>query len=234
MNQFFRSLSIQGSWNFPRMQGLGFFFCLLPWLEKVSDRGCRDACQRNLGYFNTNPCMSPYILGVVSRLEEEGRGEEGIRARNNLMGPLGAMGDGYYWATLVPVTVLISILLSFFFKTAAPVVFLLLYNVLHLKNRWKYLNQGYINAGSPLEGVSDLNGRYLPKILDHMVSPLLGVILGLAAFSTYTPGTALLIFVAAFLMFRRMFKTPAIFAFLVILGVILGFLGPDMRIPWSV
>lgn len=230
---FFRSLSIQGSWNFPRMQGLGFFYCLLPWLEKVSDKDFRDACQRNLGYFNTNPCMALYILGVVSRLEEEGRGEESIKARNDLMGPLGALGDGYYWATLLPVTVLISILISFFWMSAAPVVLLLLYNTESLKNRWKYLNQGYRNAHSPLEGAGDLNGRYLPKYLDRMVSPLLGMILGLAAFGTYTPGTALLIFVAAFLMFRRLWNTPAIFTVLVILGTILGFLGPDMRIPWS-
>ena len=33
LNQFLRSLSIQGSWNFPRMQGLGFFYSLLPWLS---------------------------------------------------------------------------------------------------------------------------------------------------------------------------------------------------------
>jgi mannose/fructose/N-acetylgalactosamine-specific phosphotransferase system component IID len=177
--------------------------------------------------------MSPYILGVVSRLEEEGRAEESVKARNDLMGPLGAMGDGYYWATLLPVTVLASILISFFWMTAAPFVFLLLYNTEHLKNRWKYLNLGYLNAHSPLEGASGLNGGFLPKALERMLLPLLGVVLGLAAFATYTPGIALLIFAAAFLMFRRRWKTPAIFALLAVLGTILGFLGPNMRIPWS-
>lgn len=215
------------------MQGLGFFYSLLPWLEKVSGEGCRDACQRHLGYFNTNPYMSPYILGVVSRLEEEGRGEDSVKARNNLMGPLGAVGDGYYWATLLPVTLLVALLISFFWMAAAPVVFLLLYNTVHLKNRWNYLNRGYMNAHSPLEGASDLNGKSLPKNLDRIAAPLTGLILGLAAFGTHTPGTAFLVFAAAFLMFRRLWKTPAIFALLVILGTILGFLGPNMRIPWS-
>ena len=88
------------------MQGLGFFYALLPWLRKVSGDGFKDACHRHLGYFNTNPYMSPYVLGVVSKLEEEGKGEESVKVRNSLMGPLGAMGDSYYWATLLPVTVL--------------------------------------------------------------------------------------------------------------------------------
>jgi len=215
------------------MQGLGFFYSILPWLSKVSGDGCKEACYRHLGYFNTNPYMSPYVLGVVSRLEEEGKGEESVKARNSLMGPLGAMGDGYYWAALLPVTVLVSIVLSFFWIAAAPVVFLLLYNTVHLKNRWTYLNRGYLNAHSPLEGAAELHGMGLPRKLERTVSPLLGFTLGMAAFGTQTPGTAFMLFGAAFLMFRRQWKTPAVFALLVILGTLLGFLGTDMRIPWS-
>jgi mannose/fructose/N-acetylgalactosamine-specific phosphotransferase system component IID len=233
LNQFLRSLSIQGSWNFPRMQGLGFFYSLLPWLSKASGEGFKEACHRHLGYFNTNPYMSPYILGVVSRLEEEGRGEESVKARNSLMGPLGAIGDGYYWAALLPVTVLLGIALSFFWIAAAPVLFLLLYNVVHLRNRWVYLNCGYLNAHSPLEGAAEINGKTLSRNMERLVTPLLGFILGLAAFGTRTPGTALLVFAIALLMFRRQFRTPAIFALLVTLGTLLGFLGTDMRIPWS-
>jgi PTS system N-acetylgalactosamine-specific IID component len=215
------------------MQGLGFFYSLLPWLTKVSGAGFKEACHRHLGYFNTNPYMSPYILGVVSRLEEEGKGEESVKARNSLMGPLGAMGDGYYWATLLPVTVLISLVLSFFWMAAAPVLFLLLFNAVHLRNRWACLNSGYLNAHSPLEGATELNGRGFHRIMERMATPLLGLTLGLAAFGTRTPGTALLIFGTAFLMFRRQFRTPAIFALLAILGAILGLLGGQMRIPWS-
>ena len=233
LNQFVRSLSIQGSWNFPRMQGLGFFFSLLPWLKKVSGDGFKDACHRNLGYFNTNPYMSPYVLGVVSRLEEEGKGDQSVKARNSLMGPLGAMGDGFYWATLLPITVMMSLTISFFWMTAAPVFFLLVYNAVHLRNRWTYLYSGYLNAHSPLEGAAELNGRALPRIMERMATPLLGLILGLAAFGTRTPVTTLIIFSIAFMMFRRQWRMPAIFALLVTLGIILGFLGANMRIPWS-
>lgn len=230
---FVRSLSLQGSWNFPRMQGLGFFYSLLPWLRKVSGDGFKDACYRHLGYFNTNPYMSPYILGVVSRLEEEGKGEESVKARDSLMGPLGAMGDGYYWATLLPVTVLLSITLSFYWMAAAPVLFLLVYNTVHLRNRWTYLKRGYLNAHSPLAGAAELNDKEFSRNMERLATPLLGFTLGLGAFGTRTPGTALLIFGVAFLMFRRQFRTPAVFALLVILGTLLGFLGADMRIPWS-
>jgi mannose/fructose/N-acetylgalactosamine-specific phosphotransferase system component IID len=231
---FIRSLSIQGSWNFPRMQGLGFFYSLLPWLRKVKDDGFRDACHRHLGYFNTNPYMSPYILGVVSRLEEENRGEDSVKARNSLMGPLGAIGDGYYWATLLPVTVLVSMGVSFFSTAAAPMFFLLAFNCVHLKNRWSYLGDGYENAHSPLEGASRLSGGTFQKVMDRLAAPLAGLILGLAAFGTGTPGTAMLLFGIAFLLYRRQFSTPAVFALLVLIGTALGFLGTNMRIPWSV
>jgi PTS system N-acetylgalactosamine-specific IID component len=215
------------------MQGLGFFYSLLPWLAKVSGDGFKEACHRHLGYFNTNPYMSPYVLGVVCRLEEEGKGEESVKARNSLMGPLGAMGDGYYWATLLPVTVLLSITLSFFWLAAAPVLFLLVYNTVHLRNRWVYLKRGYQNAHSPLEGAAELNGKVLPRNIERMGTPLLGFTLGMAAFGTRTPGTALLIFSVAFLLFRRQWRGPATFALLVLLGTLLGFLGLTMRIPWS-
>lgn len=215
------------------MQGLGFFYSLLPWLEKVSGDGFRKACHRHLGYFNTNPYMSPYILGVVSRLEEEGRGAESVKARNDLMGPLGAMGDGFYWATLLPVTVLLGMVLSFFWLHAAPVLFLIVYNIFHLKNRWSYLDLGYLNAHSPLEGAAKLNGKKISSILEHVSAPLMGFTLGLAVFGTRTPATALIIFSAALLMFRKKWKTPAIFAVLALLGIVLGFLGTTMGNPWS-
>ena len=234
LNLFIRSLSIQGSWNFPRMQGLGFFYSLLPWLRKVTGDGFRDACHRHLGYFNTNPYMSPYILGVVSRLEEENRGEDSVKARNSLMGPLGAIGDGYYWATLLPVTLLISLAVSFFYVPAAPVVFLVAFNSVHLKNRWAYLDLGYLNAYSPLEGASRLSGGALKRGMDWLAAPLAGLILGMAAFGTGTPGTALLLFTIAFLLYRRQFRTPAVFGLLVLIATVLGFLGTNMRIPWSV
>jgi len=230
---FVRSLSIQGSWNFPRMQGLGFLYSLLPWFKKVSGGDFKEVCHRHLGYFNTNPYMSPYVLGVVARLEQEGKGGESIKARKSRMGPLGAMGDGYYWATLLPVTVMISVTISFFWAAAAPVVFLLIYNTIHLKNRWTYLNSGYLNAHAPLEGATELNGKVFPRFVERLTTPLLGMVLGLAAFGTGTPGTSLLVFAIAFLLFRRQWRTPAVFALLVILGTLLGILGAEMRIPWS-
>lgn len=233
LNLFIRSLSIQASWNFPRMQGLGFFFSLLPWLRKAAGSGFREACYRHLGYFNTNPYMSPYILGVVARLEEEGKGEESVRARNNLMGPLGAMGDGFYWATLLPVVILVSLAFSFFIAVLAPVFFLIVYNCVHLRNRWAYLERGYRNAHEPLKGAAGLNGQKLSKIFEHLAAPAMGLILGMVAFGTQTPGTAMLLFGLAFCLFRRQWKMPAVFAILVIVAVLLGLLGLEMSIPWS-
>lgn len=230
---FIRSLSLQGSWNFPRMQGLGFFYCLVPWLSKVSGDGFKDACHRHLGYFNTNPYMASYVLGAVSRLEEEGLGQDSVRVRNNLMGPLGAMGDGYYWATLLPVAILLALAVSMFSIIAAPVVFLLVFNSVQLRNRWIYLIKGYHSAHSALQGAASLNNKTFSRSFDRLSMPMMGFILGLSVFRTGTPGTALLVFLCAVFLFRRRWKTPAVFALLAGLGIILGFLGTEMGLPWS-
>jgi hypothetical protein len=126
-----------------------------------------------------------------------------------------------------------SLVLSFFNMFAAPVFFLLVYNTVHLRNRWVYLAKGYSYAHSPLEGAAQVSYKALSRNLERLISPLLGLVLGIAVFGTDTPGTALLFFAAAFLMYRRLWRAPAIFAGLVILGTLLGYLGPDMRIPWS-
>ncbi len=229
---FLRSLSLQGSWNFPRMQGLGFYFSLVPWLRKVSGEGFKEACHRHLDYFNTNPYLSAYVLGAVARLEEEREGETAVEVRNSLMGPLGAVGDGFYWATWLPWVVLLSLAVSLFRVAWAPVILVLLYNTVHLWKRWTYLGMGYSQARSALDGVSRVNGRAWTRVLEPTMTPLLGFILGLSVFGTGTPATALLFFGTAFLLFRRHWRTSGILCLLGGLGVLLGYLGVDMGLPW--
>ncbi|MBE9487104.1 MAG: PTS system mannose/fructose/sorbose family transporter subunit IID, partial [Chloroflexi bacterium] len=53
---WFRLLLLQGSWNFERLQGLGFFYALLPALKKLYRRNQLVTIGREyLGYFNTHP-----------------------------------------------------------------------------------------------------------------------------------------------------------------------------------
>ena len=70
---FFRSLFLKAGWNFKKFQNIGFLFVMLPTLRKIykDDKKLKAVIKRNLEIFNTNPIMSSFAFGVLTRLEEE-------------------------------------------------------------------------------------------------------------------------------------------------------------------
>lgn len=147
---FLRSFLLQGSWNFERMQSLGFAYAMLPFLRSViKDEGRRrESMARHTSYFNTQPYLALFALGAAARLEEEiaaGRAkpEEVERLKTALMGPLGALGDSLFWGGVKPAAAVIAVVLFLSGIPWAPVVFLVIYNIPHLFARWAALRDGY-------------------------------------------------------------------------------------------
>ena len=65
--------------NYERMQGLGYFYAILPALKKIykDDPEALDrACRAHIQFYNTTPQMSEIIIGMNVAIEEE----EGIAA----------------------------------------------------------------------------------------------------------------------------------------------------------
>ena len=57
----FRGMLLQLSWNYERMQALGYCYTILPALKKLyndDQEGLRKAVERNLEFFNTQPYMA--------------------------------------------------------------------------------------------------------------------------------------------------------------------------------
>lgn len=85
--------------NYERMQGLGYFYAILPALKKIykDDPEALDrACRAHIQFYNTTPQMSEIIIGMNVAIEEE----EGIAAletatslKTALMGPFAGVGD---------------------------------------------------------------------------------------------------------------------------------------------
>ncbi len=88
--------TFQWSWNYERMQALGFAWSIFPVLEKVkkSKDELIAAMQRHLGFFNTHPPMGAAIFGAAVALEEEGADPDVIDSlKVGLMGPFAGIGD---------------------------------------------------------------------------------------------------------------------------------------------
>src|SRR3712207_350594 len=70
---WWRSQFLQGSWNYERMQNMGWAYALIPALKKLyttkEDRAA--ALERHMEFFNTHPYVAAPIIGVTLALEEE-------------------------------------------------------------------------------------------------------------------------------------------------------------------
>jgi mannose/fructose/N-acetylgalactosamine-specific phosphotransferase system component IID len=92
---------LQISWNYERMQALGFCWAMEPILRRVYPRKeeYAEGLQRHLTFFNTSPIIgAPLILGSAVAMEEarSKNSAEGIKV--GLMGPMAGVGDSLTFA----------------------------------------------------------------------------------------------------------------------------------------
>jgi len=145
---FVRSLLIPASFNYWRMQNLGFAFSMVPVIRRLSrDRGeAAERLLRHLKRFQTHPCLAPSILGSVIRIEEsggEGAGREAEALKDSLMGPYAALGDPLFWGAIRPLSSVLGVLFAVLGTVAAPWVLLAVFNVPSGWVRWRGFQEGY-------------------------------------------------------------------------------------------
>jgi len=139
---FMRSLFLQASWNPQGMQNLGLAYAVFPALEKLypEPEARRAAVRRHLVFFNTHPYVAAAIVGGVLFHEQRiSRGEETpdkvVSFKAALMGPLAALGDGFFWLSLRPAVGAICAGLVPVLEEWSAVLFLVLYNLVHFSLR---------------------------------------------------------------------------------------------------
>jgi len=155
-----RSLLIQASWNFSRMQGLGFAYAAAPLAgEKAGaeDPETRAFLGRHLQRFNTHPYMAAPIIGSVARLELEGRSSEAAELKDALMGPYAALGDPFFWSALKPFSAVAALCLAIQGYLLAPVVFLLIYNPVPFRVRIRGFLEGWRHGKNGIDFVRRLD-----------------------------------------------------------------------------
>src|SRR3989339_20878 len=178
---FLRSFYLQATWNFERMQNVGFLYILLPFFQFIyPDKEKRKAVLlRHLGFFNTHPYAASVILGIVASVEAEraeqdtiGEGEIMV-LKTNMAGPLAAIGDAFFWATWRPFVVALSLFIVVFFVEDpgfrgtwfAPLFFLVVFNALHLPFRYWGLKVSYT---ARTRVVKIIAGMEFQKIIDFI------------------------------------------------------------------
>ena len=142
-----RSLNLQGSFNYERMQANGWLYGILPGLLAIHGEDSDDlklSMAHNLEFFNTHPFLVTFVMGIVLSLEQQKADINTIRAvRVAAMGPLGGIGDAIFWFTLVPIAAGIGSNMAIQGSLAGPIVFLALFNIVQFAVRFFLMHWSY-------------------------------------------------------------------------------------------
>jgi mannose PTS system EIID component len=170
VSMFIRSNFLLGSFNFERMQAIGFCVTLIPALKKLyKGDELSEALKRHLEFFNTQPFMATPIMGITAAMEEQRANGADISEASisgvkiGLMGPLAGVGDPIFWGTLRPVLAALGAGLALTGSIIGPLIFFLGFNAIRLATNWYGMFYGY-EKGTQL--VSDMSGnklRYLTE-----------------------------------------------------------------------
>jgi len=179
---FFRSFYIQGSWNYERMMGLGLCFCLIPIARRLfsSKKETINFLQRHLDFFNSQPYLASFALGAITRLEEQAiqqkwKNKQPISIfKERICGPLGAIGDSFFWRFLKPFAALAGMILSFLFGWIGVLIFFILYNIPHIYIRILGIFRGYQKGFDIIRDLSIRGTQKYFKIFNAALSGVIG------------------------------------------------------------
>ncbi|OSN06824.1 PTS mannose transporter subunit IID [Lonsdalea iberica] len=169
---FIRSNLFQGSWNFERMQALGFCFSMVPVIRRLYPENSEErkqAIKRHLEFFNTHPFVAAPILGVTMAMEEQRANGAPIDdgaingLKVGLMGPLAGVGDPIFWGTARPVFAALGAGIAMTGSLLGPLLFFVLFNLVRLLVRYYGVAYGY-KKGADI--VSDMGGGFLQKMTE--------------------------------------------------------------------
>ena len=156
-----RSLFLQASFNYERMQAAGWLYGILPGLEAIhtDKEDLSKSMKHNLEFFNTHPFLVTFVMGIVLSLEQQKADTNMIRAvRVAAMGPLGGIGDAIFWFTLVPITAGITAQMAINGSILGPILFLLIFNGVQFGIRYWLMNWSY-NLGSKAIDILTKNAK---------------------------------------------------------------------------
>ena len=167
---YWRSTFLLGSFNFERMQAMGFCVSMIPTIKRLYSKKEDQAAalKRHLEFFNTQPWVASPIIGVTAAMEQErANGAKDIDdsaisgVKVGLMGPLAGVGDPIFWGTLRPVLAALGAGLAITGSLLGPLLFFIGINLCRALTRWYGFKYGYEKG---TEIVNDMGGGRLQKL----------------------------------------------------------------------
>ena len=141
-----RSLLLQASFNYERMQAGGWLYGLLPALKKIhtNKNDLAKSMQGHMGFLNTHPFLVTFVMGIILAME---RSKQDVASIQNtkiaVAAPLGGIGDAMFWLTLLPICGGIGADLALRGSIMGAIVFFIMFNVVHFTLRFGLAHYAY-------------------------------------------------------------------------------------------
>jgi len=184
-------ITLQWSWNYERMQALGYAWSMLPIINavyKTKDERIA-AIKRHLVFYNTNPQVgSPPIFGATVALEAAGQAEVVDSLKIGLMGPLAGIGDTIQAILFRPIVAVLAASLAMAGSLAGPLIIVisgLFWTFLQIPLFFAGYRRGLglastVVGGGVLTRVTELAtiagmiviGGFIPSIMAKVTTPL--------------------------------------------------------------
>lgn len=161
----FRSVFLQASFNYERMQAGGWTYAMLPFLKRIhkdDKKALSESMKDNLGFINTNPTMVGFLMGLIVSLEENNEERSVIKGlRVALFGPLAGIGDAIFWFTILPIVAGICSSFALEGNVLGPILFFAAYVCIFL-SRIIWTTAGY-NLGTKAITTLRENSKVISK-----------------------------------------------------------------------
>jgi Phosphotransferase system, mannose/fructose/N-acetylgalactosamine-specific component IID len=148
---FWRTLTLSSTYNYERMQGLGYVYTMIPVIKRFwkDPEDQKAAYKRHFELFNTTPTMGSFITGLSASMEKEAAADpefdkSSINAvKVSLMGPFAGIGDSIFWGALRVITLGIGVSLAMTGNILGAIIHLLLFNAIAFIPRYYGTYLGY-------------------------------------------------------------------------------------------
>ncbi|WP_434356091.1 PTS N-acetylgalactosamine transporter subunit IID [Parasalinivibrio latis] len=141
-----RSLLLQASFNYERMQAAGWLYGLLPALKKIhtNPNDLSKSMKGHMGFFNTHPFLVTFVMGIILAMERSKQNVNSIQSTKIAVGaPLGGIGDAMFWLTLLPICGGIGADLALQGSIMGAIIFFVVFNVFHFGLRFGLAHYAY-------------------------------------------------------------------------------------------
>jgi len=180
------SFFLEPSWNYERMQALGYLYSILPALKVMykDEEKLKEAARVHLEFFNTNPFFAPILMGIDIATEEERPGDwDLVRAiKTGLMGVFAGLGDSLIYLAIGAVLLILGSTYTLLATESAifayiPLVAIVIFNAIFIPFRLIGLNFGYKRGLRIVESFKAEKVKGIRSIFEWLAVVSIGAVL---------------------------------------------------------